>query len=110
QALYPVSGSTPDLMPRIVQRLRLMSRRTPLVAIGQVAAVLAIGLVVGGVVFATHRARVIGPAPVPTSPTTPIVAGPGADIARVTSQQASGGAYTGDIVTGIDPTGHIVGT
>jgi hypothetical protein len=78
------------------------------VAIGQVAAVLGIGLVVGGVVFATHRARVT-PATVTTSPTTPIVAGPGASIAWVTSQQASGGFYSGDAVTGIDPTGHIVG-
>jgi hypothetical protein len=46
---------------------------------------------------------------VTTSPTTPIVAGPGANIAWVTSQQSSGNAYTGDIVTGIDPTGHVVG-
>ncbi len=109
QALDPVSGSTPDLMPRIVQRLRPVTRRRPLVAIGQVAAVLAIGLVVGGVVFATHRARTT-PATVTTSPTTPIVAGPGANNAWVTSQQASSGFYTGDVVTGIDPTGHVVGT
>ncbi|TME44524.1 MAG: hypothetical protein E6I60_16655 [Chloroflexi bacterium] len=45
-----------------------------------------------------------------TSPTTPIVAGPGADIAWVASQQASGGLYTGDVITGIDPTGRVVGT
>ena len=109
EALNPISGSTPDLMSGIVPRLRPVSRRRPLVAIGQVAAVLAVGLVVGGIAFATHRARVT-PAPVTTSPTMPIVAGPGANIAWVTSQQASGGAYTGDIVTGIDPTGHIVGT
>jgi len=47
-----------------------------------------------------HRSRVIGPAPATTSPTTPIVAGPGANNAWVTSQQSSNGAYTGDVVTG----------
>ena len=109
QALDPVTGATPELLPGIVQRLRPASRRRPLTAIGQVVAVLAIGLVVGAVVFATHRSRAIGPAPLTTSPTTPIVAGPGADIAWITSQQSSGGGYTGDIVTGVDPTGHVVG-
>ncbi len=108
QALDPITGPTPDMLPGTVQRLRPVSRRRPLMAIGQVAAVLGIGLVVGGVVFATHRARVTR-ATVTTSPTTPIVAGPGANIAWVTSQQVSGGAYTGDLVTGIDPTGHVVG-
>ena len=109
QALESVSGPTPELLPGITQRLRPVSRRRPLVAIGQVAAVLAVGLVVGGVVFVTHRARVT-PATVTTSPTTPIVAGPGANNAWVASQQASGGSYTGDVITGIDPTGHVVGT
>src|SRR5207302_6578373 len=108
EALNPISGSTPDLMSGIVPRLRPVSRRRPLVAIGQVAAVLAVGLVVGGVVFVTHRARVT-PATVTTSPTTPIVAGPGANNAWVTSQQSSNNAYIGDIVTGIDPSGHVVG-
>ena len=108
RALDPITGSTPDLMPAIGQRLRPVSRRRPLMAIGQVAAVLGIGLVVGGVIFATHRARVT-PTTVTTSPTAPIVAGPGANIAWVTSQQASGGAYTGDLITGIDPSGHVVG-
>jgi hypothetical protein len=51
----------------------------------------------------------VTPPSVTTSPTVPIVAGPGADIAWVTSQLSSGGSYTGDIVTGIDPTGHVVG-
>jgi DNA-binding beta-propeller fold protein YncE len=78
-----------------------------LVAIGQVAAVLSIGLVVAAVAFSLHRSRVTPT--VTTSPTTPIVAGPGADIAWVTSQLSSGGSYTGDLVTGIDPTGQIVG-
>jgi DNA-binding beta-propeller fold protein YncE len=41
---------------------------------------------------------------VTTSPTAPIVAGPGADIAWVTSQTSGG-----DQVTGIDPDGHVVG-
>jgi hypothetical protein len=108
QALDPITGQTPNMLAGIVQRLRPVSRRRPLMAIGQVAAVLGIGLVVGGVVFATHRARVTR-ATVTTSPTTPIVAGPGADVAWVTSQVSSNGAYTGDIVTGVDPTGHIVG-
>jgi hypothetical protein len=109
RALDPITGSTPDLMPAIGQRLRPVSRRRPLMAIGQVAAVLGIGLVVGGVVFATHRARVT-PARVTTSPTTPIVAGPGANIAWVPSQQAGGGFYSGDVITGVDPTGRLVGT
>jgi hypothetical protein len=108
RTLDAISGPTPDLLPGIVPRLRPVSRRRPFLATAQVAAVLAIGLVVGGVVFALHRSRVT-PATVTTSPTAPIVAGPGADIAWVTSQQASGGTYTGDIVTGIDPTGHVVG-
>jgi hypothetical protein len=108
QALDPVTGPTPDLLPGIAQRLRPVSRRRPFLAIGQVAAVLAIGLVIGAVALSMHRARVT-PATVTTSPTTPIVAGPGADIAWVSSQQTSGGTYTGDIVTGIDPTGHVVG-
>jgi WD40 repeat protein len=108
EALDPIAGPTPELLPGIVQRLRPVSRRRPLLAIGQMAAVLAIGLVVGAVVFATHRARVTT-ATVTTSPTTPIVAGPGADVAWVTSQVSSNGAYTGDIVTGVDPTGHVVG-
>jgi DNA-binding beta-propeller fold protein YncE len=43
-----------------------------------------------------------------TAPTAPIVAGPGANIAWVTSQVASNGAYT-DVVRGIDPMGRIVG-
>ena len=108
QALDPITVPTPDLMPGITQRLRPVSRRRPLLAIGQVAAVLGI-LIVGAVVFSMHRSRVTGPAPVTTSPTTPIVAGPGANNAWVTSQQSSNNAYTGDIVTGIDPTGHVVG-
>ncbi len=108
QALDPVTGPTPELLPGIVQRLRPVSRRRPYLAIGQVAAVLGIGLVVGAVAFSLHRSRV-APTTVSTSPATPIVAGPGADIAWVTSQQSSGGAYTGDLVTGIDPTGHAVG-
>ena len=107
QALEPVSGSTPDLMPGIVQRLRPVSRRRPLGAMGQVAAVLAI-LIVGAIVFSTHRSPVKAPI-VSTSPTAPIVAGPGANIAWITSQQSSGNAYTGDIVTGVDPSGHVVG-
>jgi hypothetical protein len=107
QALDPVSGSTPDLMPGIVQRLRPVSRRRPFGAMGQVAAVLAI-LIVGAIVFSTHRSPVTTPT-VSTSPTAPIVAGPGANIAWVTSQQSSGNAYTGDIVTGVDPSGHVVG-
>jgi hypothetical protein len=109
QALDPITGRTPDLLPRITPRLRPVSHRRPLVAIGQVAAVLAIGLVVGGIAFSLHRSRVTT-ATVTTSPTTPIVAGPGADIAWVPSQQSSGNAYSGDIVTGIDPNGHVVGT
>lgn len=108
QALDSIAGPTPELVPGIVQRLRPVSRRRPVLAIGQVAAVLGI-LIVGAVVLSMHRARVIGPAQVTTSPTTPIVAGPGADIAWITSQQSSGGAYIGDIVTGIDPKGHVVG-
>src|SRR6202162_1346732 len=107
QALDPIASSTPELLPRIVQRLRPVSRRRSYFAIGQVAAVLGI-LIVGAVVFSMHRSRVT-PATVTTSPTAPIVAGPGADIAWVTSQQVSGGTYTGDLVTGIDPTGHVVG-
>jgi hypothetical protein len=108
QALAPISGPTSDLLPRIAQRLRRVSRRGPLVAIGQVAGVLAIGLVVGGIAFSLHRSRVTT-GTLTTSPTAPIVAGPGADIAWVTSQQTTGSAYTGDIVTGIDPSGHVVG-
>jgi hypothetical protein len=107
QALDAVSGPTPELLPGIAQRLGPV-RRPPLLATGQVAAVLAIGLVVGAVAFSMHRARV-APATVTTSPTTPIVAGPGANIAWVTSQQASENGFAGDIVTGIDPTGHVVG-
>src|SRR3989441_675563 len=95
-------------MPGIVQRLRPVSRRRPLLAIGQVAAVLAVGLVIGAIAFSIHRARVT-PATVTTSPTAPIVAGTGANIAWVTSQIATNGVYTGDLVTGIDPTGHVVG-
>jgi hypothetical protein len=93
QALDPVTGPTPELLPGITQRLRPVSRRRPLVAIGQVAAVLTIGLVVGGVAFSMHRSRVTTTT-VTTSPIAPIVAGPGADIA---------------CVTGIDPSGHVVG-
>ena len=107
QALDPMTGPTPELLPRIVNRLRPVSRRRSYLAVGQVAVVLGI-LIVGAVVFSVHRSRVT-PATVTTSPTAPIVAGPGADVAWVTSQQASGGAYTGDLVTGIDPTGHVVG-
>jgi len=107
-ALDPITGSTPDLIPGIVRRLRPVSRRRPLVAIGQVAAVLGIGLVVAAVAFSLHRSRVAPPG-VTTAPTTPIIAGPGANNAWLTSQQSSNNAYTGDIVTGIDPSGHVVG-
>ena len=107
QTLDAVSGPTPDLLPRIVQRLRPVSYRRPYRAIGQVAAVLGI-LIVGAIVLSTHRSRVT-PTTVTTSPVTPILAGPGANIAWVTSQQASGGLYSGDVVTGIDPSGHVVG-
>ena len=107
QALDSIASSTPELLPRIVERLRPVSHRRAYFAFGQAAAVLGI-LIVGAVVFSMHRSRVT-PATVTTSQTAPIVAGPGADIAWVTSQQASGGAYTGDLVTGIDPTGHVVG-
>ena len=108
RALDPIAGPTPELLPGIAERLRPVSRRRPLLAMGQVAAVLAIGLVIGAVASSIHRSRVT-PATVTRSPTAPIVAGPGADIAWVTSQQSSGGAYTGDIVTGIDTTGRVVG-
>jgi hypothetical protein len=107
QALDPIAGSTPELLPRIVQRLRPVSRRRSYFAIGQVAAVLGI-VIVGAVVFSMHRSRVTS-ATLTTSPAAPIVAGPGANIAWITSQQSSGGAYTGDMVTGIDPSGHVVG-
>ena len=107
QALDPVTTPTPELLPGIVQRLRPVSRRRPYFVIGQVAAVVGI-LIVGAVVLSIHRSRVT-PGPVTTSPTAPIVAGPGANIAWVTSQTTSGGFYSGDIVTGIDPTGHVVG-
>jgi hypothetical protein len=103
QALDAVSGTTPDLLPRIAPRLRPVSRRRPFLAIAQVAAVLAIGLVVGTVVFAMHRSRVT-PSMVTTSPITPIIAGPGANIAWVTSQTTAG-----DVDTGIDQAGHVVG-
>jgi DNA-binding beta-propeller fold protein YncE len=106
EALDPIAGPTPELLPRIVQRFRPASRR-PYRAMGQVAAVLGI-LIVGAIVFSTHRSRV-ATGPITTSPAAPIVAGPGANIAWVTSQQASGSIYTGDIVTGIDPAGHVVG-
>jgi hypothetical protein len=102
QALDAISGPTPELLPRIAQRLGPV-RRPPLFASGQVAAVLAIGLVVGIAVFAMHRARVT-PATVTTSPATPIAPGPGANVAWVTSQTA-----TGDVDTGIDQSGHVVG-
>jgi hypothetical protein len=108
EALDSVSGPMPELLPGIAPRLRSTSRRRPLLEIGQIAAVLGI-LVVGAIVFLTHRSPVTAPT-VSTSPTVPIVAGPGANIAWVTSQQSSGNTYTGDIVTGIDPTGHVVGT
>ena len=108
QALDPISGQTPELLPRITQRLRSGPRRRPFAAFGQVAAVLAIGLIVAAVGISIHRSRV-APAAVSTSPAAPIVAGPGADIAWVTSQQATNGQYTGDLVTGIDPAGHVVG-
>ena len=107
-ALDPITGSTPDLMAGIAPRLRTVSRRRPLVAIGQVAAVLGIGLVVAAVAFSLHRSRVAPPG-VTTAPTTPIIAGPGANNAWLTSQQSSNNAYTGDIVTGVDPSGHVVG-
>jgi len=103
QALDAVGGPTPELLPRIAQRLRPVSRRRPFLAMAQVAAVLAIGLVVGTVVFVTHRSRVT-PATVTTSPTAPIIAGPGANTAWVTSQTANG-----DVDTGIDAAGHVVG-
>ena len=107
QVLDEVSGPTPDLMPEIAQRLRPASRRRPLLAIGQVAAVLAIALVVGGVVFAMHRSRQTAQGPlVSTSPTTPVAAGPGANIAWVIGQTPN----HADVVTGIDPAGHVVGT
>jgi hypothetical protein len=108
KVLDPIAGPTPELLPRIVQRLRPASRRWPFLAVGQVAAVLGIGLVVAAVAFSLHRSRVTQ-ATVTTSPVAPIVAGPGANIAWITSQQASGGMYTGDIVTGVDPSGHVVG-
>ncbi|TME85897.1 MAG: hypothetical protein E6I43_05245 [Chloroflexi bacterium] len=107
-ALDSVSGPTPELMGGIAARLRPVSRRRPIVAIGQVAAVLGIGLVVAAVAFSLHRSRVAPPG-VTTAPTTPIIAGPGANNVWITSQTSSNGAYTGDIVTGIDPTGHVVG-
>src|SRR2546425_11939973 len=91
QALDAMSDPTPELMPGIVQRLHPVSRRRPLLAIGQVAAVLAVGLVIGAIAFSIHRARVT-PATVTTSPTAPIVAGTGANIAWLTSQIATKGA------------------
>jgi hypothetical protein len=104
QTLDAISDPVPELLPGIVQRLHPVSRRRPVLAMAQVVAVLGIGLVVGAVVFAVHRSRVT-PATVTTSPTMPIVAGPGADIAWVTSQTVD----RGDVVTGIDPTGRVVG-
>src|SRR2546421_183873 len=106
---WPCAGSTCATRSNdCTRRSALSSRRRPIVAVGQVAAVLGIGLVVAAVAFSLHRSRVTPPG-VTTGPTTPIIAGPGANNAWVTSQQSSNNAYTGDIVTGIDPTGHVVG-
>ncbi|HEY0492609.1 MAG TPA: hypothetical protein VGD57_03985 [Candidatus Dormibacteraeota bacterium] len=103
QTLDAIGGPTPALLPAISVRLRPVSPRRPLVAFGRLAAALAIALVVGTVVFSMHRAR-ISPGPVSTSPTNPISAGPGANIAWVTSQ-----TIHGDTVTGVDGTGRVVG-
>ncbi len=51
QALDAVSGQTPELMPRIAQRLHPGPRRRPVRAVGQAAAVLVIGLLVAAVAF-----------------------------------------------------------
>jgi len=104
QALDAIGNPTPDLLPGIMSRLRPGSYRRPMMVIGQAVAVLGIGLIVGAIVFSLHRSRVT-PTTVTTSPTAPIVAGPGADIAWVTSQTQD----RGDVVTGVDPAGHVVG-
>ena len=59
QALDPIAGSTPELLPRIVQRLRPVSRRRSYFAVGQVAAVLGI-LIVGAVVFNYLKTAAVG--------------------------------------------------
>ena len=107
QALDAISRPTPELLPGIAQRMHAAARHRPYLAVGQVAAVLGI-LVVGVVIFSMHRSRVT-PATVTTSPTAPIVAGAGANIAWVASQTVTNGNYSGDILTGIDPTGRVVG-
>jgi len=104
-ALDAVGGRTPDLMPEITGRLHAPVRRRPLVLSGQIAAAIAVAVLVGTVAVSLHRSRVGGPAPV-TSPATPIAAGPGANVAWVSNVQAPG---QGDLVTGIDPTGRVVG-
>src|SRR5207249_10172060 len=87
-----------------MSRLRPGSHRRPMMVIGQAVAVLGIGLIVAAIVFSLHRSRVT-PTTVTTSPTAPIVAGPGADIGWVTSRTQD----RGDVVTGVDPAGHVVG-
>lgn len=106
-ALDTVGGRTPDLMPQINARLHAPVRRRPLLVVGQLAGAFAIALVVGTVAISLHQSRVThGPGPVSTSPIAPIAAGPGANVAWVSNGQAPG---QGDSVTGIDPTGHVVG-
>lgn len=104
-ALDAVGGRTPDLMPQINARLHAPVRRRPLLLVGQLAAAFAIALVVATVAISLHQSRVTH-GPVSTSPTAPITAGPGANVAWVSNGQAPG---QGDSITGIDPTGRVVG-
>ena len=93
---------TPDLLPSIRQRLgaRPPTRRWRTGA--QVALALGLAVVIALFGLSTRRARV-NPSPVSTSPTVPFMTGPAASNIWVSSY---GGA---NVVTGIDPEGHIVG-
>jgi len=108
QALDAVTDRRLNSCKRSRRGFARSSRRRRFLAIGQVAAVLGILIVGGGRLLHAPIARDRA-APATTSPTTPIVAGPGANNAWVTSQQSSNGAYTGDVRHRDRSDGHVVG-
>lgn len=103
-ALDRIAPVGPDLLPSIRQRLAARPATRRLRTGGQVAVVLGLAVVVAFVGLSAHRARV-NPGRVNTSPAIALVTGPGASNTWVSSYATPGAT----IVTGIDPSGHIVG-
>jgi hypothetical protein len=102
QTLDAAAGQTPDLVPGITSRLKRRSPGGMLIALAQVVSLGLLAVLAAVVVLSMHRSHA------PTAPfsaaTPPSVStDPAASVAWIASQTP------GNVFTGVDPAGHVVG-